>query len=640
MPKELVNLTGNVLEESEFLKSVELIKSNQFKSRLFGDNVRKLRGDEIEQLKGQGNISDDWGDILVVDDFTAAAIFQSAFYGPCRLGRFTGSTVKVDRSLSLPDGICRSTVVNSEIGSGCVIHDAGIISNFVVRDGAILMKNGSVSASDTCAFGNGIEIAVGNETGGREILSYADLTIPVAEAVARKRSDKDFLKEYREFIERYLAKCTAPSGYIGKKAVIRNTGTIQDAYIGDGVAVIGASLIKNCTLLATPEEKTEISHGACVKDSCVQWGSEVTTMAIVDKSILCEHSHVERHGKVTLSIIGPNTGVAEGEVTSCLLGPFVGFHHQAMLIAGIWPEGKGNVAYGANIGSNHTSKSPDQEVLCGEGMFFGLGTNIKFPSDFTKSPYSIIATGVDTLPQKLEFPFSLLNKPAESIPGVPPSYNEIFPGWVLSNNIYMVRRNEGKYRKRNKARRSEFVFTVFRPDIIDMLIVARDRLKKGRSVKEIYTGDDIPGLGKNYLTEESRRAGIDVYELYIEYYALTQLMNRISVNQDKIDAGAFSMIYDEKSDDNDWEYARRVLAAEGYRNRGPKDNLSRLIDILNIISTSTSGSKERDDMRGRRIIPDYCDVNTLAANDSFIKETIKETAVLTDRIKNLLADIK
>lgn len=474
---------------------------------------------------------------------------------------------------------------------------------------------------------------------GREILSYAELTIPVAEAVAKNRSDRDFQNEYREFIKRYLSRCTAPAGYIGKNAVVRNTATIEDTYIGDGVIIIGATLISNSTLLATPEEKTEISHGAYVKDSCVQWGSEVTSMGIVEKSVLCEHSHVERHGKVTMSIIGPNTGIAEGEVTSCLLGPFVGFHHQSMLIAGIWPEGKGNVAYGANIGSNHTSKSPDQEIWCGEGLFFGLGTNIKFPSDFRNAPYSIIATGVDTLPQKLEFPFSLINKPAAQEPGIPPSYNELFPGWVLSQNIYSVRRNEGKYKKRNKARRSDFVFAVFRPDIIDMMINARDRLKSVGSMKKVYANGDIPGIGKNFLTEQSRKMGIEAYELFIEYYALTGMMNRVTAIQSEKGPGALDGIYVDRTDDAGWEHARKVIAGEGYHDRSLKDNLSRLIEILNIISATTFKSKERDDERGMKIIPDYAAVNTPAPEDSFIKETIRETSDLTARIESIIKGI-
>lgn len=60
--------------------------------------------------------------------------------------------------------------------------------------------------------------------------------------------------------------------------------------------------------------------------------------------------------QVTHSILGPDSGVGSGECHHSLVGPFVGFHHQALLIAAIWPLGRGNVGYGANVGSNHTSR--------------------------------------------------------------------------------------------------------------------------------------------------------------------------------------------------------------------------------------------------------------------------------------------
>jgi hypothetical protein len=89
--------------------------------------------------------------------------------------------------------------------------------------------------------------------------------------------------------------------------------------------------------------------------------------------------------------------------------------------------------YGANVGSNHTSKAPDQEIRPGEGVFFGLGTCIKFPANYQRSPYTVIATGVCALPQKVEFPFALINTPGESITGLSPAINEISPGWLLSD---------------------------------------------------------------------------------------------------------------------------------------------------------------------------------------------------------------
>ena len=75
---------------------------------------------------------------------------------------------------------------------------------------------------------------------------------------------------------------------------------------------------------------------------------------------------------------------------------FISCHHSSLAL---WFYGKGNIGYGANIGSNHTGRLPDQECIPGEGVFFGLGCNIKYPCNFEKAPYSLIASGITLLPQ-------------------------------------------------------------------------------------------------------------------------------------------------------------------------------------------------------------------------------------------------
>jgi hypothetical protein len=494
----------------------------------------------------------------------------------------------------------------------------------------------TLCAGPHCVFGNGIDIAVGNETGGREIRSFAELAIGLAADAATRRGDTHFLDEYREAVDRYTATCTLPYGVVEQGAVLRNTVRVEDTYIGPNTVIEGAQLVKNCTLLGNAEEPVIIGHGAMVSDSCLQWGCEVTSMAIVDRSVLTEHSHVARHGKVTSSIIGPNTGIAEGEVTSSLVGPFVGFHHQALLIAAIWPEGKGNVGYGANVGSNHTSKAPDQEIFCGEGVFFGLGASVKFPADYTDAPYSIISTAVSTLPQRVEFPFSLINKPSMVFGGVSPHLNEIYPGWVLSGNIYAVKRNEKKFKTRNRARRSHFEYDVFRPDIIEKMISARDRLGGIEAVKDYYTQKDVPGLGKNVMQERSRKAGIDVYSFYIEYFILNALFRKISVLAENNDAGWMQEIYFRKDGDMKWEFARRFLVSEGLDSQSPGDNLRRLVVMMGRIAKNTRLSKEKDDGRGRMIIADYGDSHIPAAEDPFVLETAGEMSQASESVKALI----
>jgi len=636
MENQLTPLLNQILESSAFLKALAAVSKKKMKSRLFGNKVRLLTTREIKQLKAQGNEADEWKKILVKDKFSPDHIVGNRFRGQCVLGIFTGKELKAGSSVNLSSGIYRSIIIESEIGDNCCIWNAGCIANYIVKAQSVLFNVGSLVCSRDSAFGNGRDVSVGIETGGRNVLSFAEMTIPIAQMVSTNRNNNELLEAYNNFIKKYTAACNIGFGIVENDVIIRNTLQVEDCYIGESTIIDDAILLQNSTILGSTEEPVEISHGVYVRNSCLQWGCHVTSLAIVDDSILTEHSHVERHGKLTQSILGPNTAVGEGEVTACLLGPFVGFHHQALLIAAIWPEGKGNVGYGANIGSNHTSKAPDQEIWCGEGTFFGLGVNIKFPCDFTHAPYSIIATAVNTLPQRVEFPFSLINSPGQSLPGISPAYNEIMPGWVLSDNIYMVKRNEGKYKKRNKARRTVFIFDVFRQDIIDLMIQARKRLHEVSKTKEYYTSRDIPGLGKNYMLEGSRIKGIAAYDFYIEYYCLSGLKQYIEdllkTGPKKIDA----TIYDIATSHKVWEHQRNILKDNDFNKRSIKENLLRLSTMEEQIAQATQKAKEKDDERGAEIIKDYATAHSPSAQDSFVKETWSRVEKIKQEIEAII----
>jgi len=362
-------------------------------------------------------------------------------------------------------------------------------------------------------------------------------------------------------------------------------------------------------------------------------------MAIVDKSVLTEHSFAERHGKVTASILGPNTGVAAGEATSCLLGPFINFHHQALLIATLWPEGRGNVAYGANVGSNHTSKAPDQEFRPGEGTFLGLGVNVKFPADFSRAPYTVLACGVTTLPQKLMFPFSLINVPSASYPGISRAYNEITPAWLLTDSLYTLKRNEGKHQARNKARRKQFDYKVFRPGIVDLMRDACRRLEDVRQVKEVYTEQDIKGLGKNFMRDVYRQPALDAYRFFVRYYALLSLKDRIQSAFREGEEQALSGLLATPDGQPRWEHARRILHEE----LGVTDivaGLRQLPDMLDKVATAVELSKAKDNERGTRIIDDYAEVHVEAKQDPFVRQTWDETRRLQQEIAELVTRLE
>ncbi len=597
---------------------------------------RALTSSEIDQLKANGNVCCDWSKVTVADNFTADNIFRCYFGGNVYIGKIPGDVEKDGKTVWI--GIVSSNIIDSEILDDVTIIECRGITNYRIHSGAILSNVGELAMSGKSSFGIGAELPIAIETGGREVYTYPEINVPVAEKIASSRGDKNLISSYESLVDQYKKDASSDKGTVCSKAVIKNCPKIIDTFIGEGALLDNATLIKKTTIYSLTDEQTEISDGAYVVEAIVQWGAEVTSMAIVANSVLTEHSHVERHGKVTDSLIGPNTGVAEGEVTACLVGPFVGFHHQSLLIAAFWPEGKGNVGYGANVGSNHTSKAPDQELWAGEGLFYGLGVNIKFPSDYSNAPYSIIATGVSALPQKLEFPFSLMNTPSAILPGISPAFNELMPGWVLSDNIFTIKRNEGKYMKRNKAKRSDIVFEVFRPDIVDLMIDSRKRLDVSE-IKDIYTSRDIKGMGKSYMSERSRQNGVKAYTFYIQYYALSGLLRKLKslVEENKTDK--FASVLTETSSSERFEHERKILSAEL-----PGKTLAEYLDLLSemeqTIAECVQVSKEKDDKRGVKVIPDYAEAHSPAAEDGFVKETWTKTKATQKEITDIKSVIK
>jgi hypothetical protein len=631
---ECIRSIDEILRSSELLARVRALRTFPRWPVVCRGTPVALSHAQIERLERNGCTATDWKTVRAVGEIDASRVVRVHFDGQVLLGSFAG-TVSL-AGTDLPCGVFDSTVSHCEISGEAHVAAVGLLSHMVVFPGAVVRSCGTVAVTGETSFGNGALLSLGIETGGRDVLSFAEMTIGHAALAAARRGEAAFLSAWEERAKKYAAGAVSTVGAVGAGARVMNTPNVRNVLVGDGAVIDGASHVENVSILSSPDEPVRILSGAFVRSSLVQWGCEIASLAIVDESVLTEHSHVERHGKVTQSIVGPNTGVAEGEVTASLLGPFVGFHHQALLIAAMWPEGKGNVAYGSNIGSNHTSRAPDQELWPGEGAFFGLGASVKYPSDFRKAPYSIFAMGVVTLPQRLEFPFSLVNEPEASIPGVSPAYNQVKPGWVLSDNLYMVRRNEGKYKKRNKAMRSRFDFDVLRPDTIHMMVEARSRLQDA-SGKEIYTSNDVEGLGKNYMTESDRRKGIETYTFHIGYYALLGLKERLTALLASGSNDAVGGL--RKSGDAAWDHRRRILEAE-FGGIDPEAQLARLIDAQRKVATAVEESKRKDDVRGARIIEDYGEAHGAAERDAFVRETWRETERLEAEVADILRQIK
>lgn len=487
-------LTG----ESELVRAVASVRQDGGLALALGGagtTLRQLFRPEIAQLEALGNTAEDWSRVRVADGFNPRRARNCEFRGDVVLGEFKRRVRLADRTEVIA-GVSNSTLVDCVVGDNAVVRDVRLLANYVVAAGAVVADCGRVTCAAGATFGNGARVPVALEGGGREVEVFAELDIALTAVAARPGARRPELDAYRRAVAEYRDGVTSDRGIIGTGAHVWSVPRLEDSYVGPAARVDGAACVCRSTLLSSADEPVLVESGALVTDSLVQWGCRVTGMAVVEQSVLTEQVRVERHGKVRDSVVGPNTEIAAGEVSSCLLGPFVGCHHQSLLISTLWPGGRGNVGYGANVGSNHTSRAPDQELWAGEGLFFGLGVNVKFPCDFSRAPYTVIACGTDLQPQKVTFPFSLIAPPKEHFPGLPPVFNQITPAWMLRANVYALKRNEAKFLARNRARRHQFDFSVFRRETVECMRQAARRLAGVLEPKPVYTERDIPGLGR------------------------------------------------------------------------------------------------------------------------------------------------
>ena len=607
-------------------------KINKIKSSAAEDTLsrryRRLEIEEIDQLKKQNNHAESWDTIFVAKDFFTSFISNNRFYGKCYLGRFTGSPLEVENKITMQSGIYDSIIKNSIIEDESLVYRCGLIANYLISSHSVLYNINTLTSAGENIFSRIDSIVIGPETGERSVKVFADIDMDIAEYLLTR----DIRPLYDQFLAEYKKLCTLDIGYIGGYAAIINTNTIRNSFIDDTTVISGALSISDSCIFGSEDSITSAGSGVNIAESIIGQGCRIDSLAVIHKSIIMEYSTAERQCMISESIIGANSAIGGGEITSALVGPFTAAHHGSLLIACIWPKGRGNIGYGANIGSNHTSRLPDQEIFPGEGMFFGLDTSIKFPADYTMSPYTVISTGTTTLPQRVEYPFSLIT--AERSNDILFSFNELIPAWMLSDNIYSIIRNETKYKERNRAQKTGDL-NIFRPEIIDMMISARSKLMNVSSIKDIYTELDLAGIGKNFVTENNRLMGIESYTFYIQFYALKELsyrIDRILAEKNSIDNSA---IY--KEDNNkQWSHALKILNAEKLDAMPLEDNIKKLLDLNRLFLTSLYYSRDKDYTKGNQIINDYAKYHKPTDDDPLIANTREKIKAEQNRLRQII----
>ncbi|MCQ2061113.1 MAG: DUF4954 family protein [Fibrobacter sp.] len=614
-----------VLKNSVLASTAETLKA----AKTAGGKFRPLTDSEINVLESNGNRCEDWSHVQVDPAFNPKAIYRSVFMGEVRLPAFYG-TLLLPGSVSFPTGIYDSLIHNCII-ENALVYKVALLSNILVCRGAVIQNVGSLVSSGKLSYMIGTSMSVGNEMGGRKVQVFPDITTDLVDLQLFHKAEPEVAKAFDEQLTQFCSEVSLPFGIVGKGAVVSNANIIRNSWIGEHARIEGAAKIRNSVILSSLEESSHVYDSVILENSNLQPGVTIHTGAEVQGSVLMSRTKVGSKAIIKSSIIAPCCHIEEAEVNNSYVGPMTQMHHHGLLIAALWPDGCGNLGYGANVGSNHTGRMPDQEVMPGQGMFFGLGVNVKFPANYSEAPYTLIASGVTTLPQRLKFPFSLIRPGDPQLMGVPAKLNEIVPAWNYSRNAYAIDRNTYKYSVRGKGIVPHAFYSIFSANTVRHVFDAFNRLQVAQ-VRDLYTKEHIDGLGENFMRERVRQSAIQAYKAYLEHYVLNMLITLVEEEPSTANQTPRELRKLLNGDLNK-DIARAITLPETL-----EDLIKRFRQLEKDWFDNVAHGLDKDIRRGSEIFDDYAEAHPVDKNFADWEKNRYEDSIR--RLNNLLKIVK
>ena len=306
------------------------------------DNLDPLSTDDLHLLKNQGNTAINWSDVrffaksIKERNQTISSIRNCSFSGRIVIGNLEG-TVRGPHGVQLPCGLQNCNFFGDcIISDGCCIKDIFLLKDVFVGMETVIVACGSILCNDLCDNFPYINIEVGPETGGRSVSVHAGISYGEICSCALDRKNKTNAALSSSSNDRTQERLTV----IGPNSTLFSCDEIINCLLGPNT-ILKSSSVSNSTVLSSLKRPVSITSGARVSNCIINAACSLSMGCHADHVFMSECSSLGDFARVSHTIMGPDSSVAGGECHHCLLGPFVGFHHQSLLIAAIWPTGRG-----------------------------------------------------------------------------------------------------------------------------------------------------------------------------------------------------------------------------------------------------------------------------------------------------------
>ena len=478
--------------------------------------LRKLTSEEIDILQQNGCKCDDWNNISVTESFQPTHIKHTCFSGRITLG-------KLEKEFELAGGlkkhacINRAVIHNCEIGDNVVIENIqNYIANYIIEDECFIQNVDVILVDGETTFGNGVEVNVLNETGGREVHIHDNLSAHFAYIYSLYRHRPKLISEMKKIIDGYCDKNRCDMGTIGKGSFVLNVGYIKNVKMGPHTKITGAMKLKNGSINSNEEASVYIGRNVIAEDFIISSGSKIDGGCFITRCFVGQACHLDHGYSASDSLFFSNCQGENGEACAIFAGPFTVTHHKStLLIAGMFSFM--NAGSGSNQ-SNHMYKlGPIHQGIVERGARTTSDSYVLWPSKV--GPFSLILGRHYKHADTSDFPFSYLIEKSNSS-YLAPAVNLKSVGTV---------RDAQKWPKRDKRTDSNILdcinYNLLSPYTIQKVFAGIEIFKHLQNTSgensETYTYQSC------IITNSSLKKGLYLYEIIIHKFLGNSIIKRL-----------------------------------------------------------------------------------------------------------------
>lgn len=367
--------------------------------------TRNLTTQEIKTLEQQGCSCTNWELVAVSESFSPQYIKNTQFSGTAQLGVF-------EKEFDLAGGLKKHSCINSAVIHNCRIGDNVVIenvqnyiANYIIGDNCFIQNVDVLLVDGKTSFGNGVEVNVLNETGGREVHINDKLSAHFAYIYSLYRHRPDLIKRMKTIVDNYSEKHASDMGIVENDCMIVNVGYIKNVRVGAYAKIAGAMKLKNGSINSNRVAPVYIGRNVIAQDFIISSGSQVDGGTILSRCFVGQACHLDHGYSASDSLFFGNCQGENGEACALFAGPYTVTHHKStLLIAGMFSFM--NAGSGSNQ-SNHMYKlGPIHQGIIERGAKTTSNSYVLWPAKV--GPFSLILGRHYQHADTSNFPFSYL----------------------------------------------------------------------------------------------------------------------------------------------------------------------------------------------------------------------------------------